>query len=417
MGEGGDAGGELLSKEVSESNEDDDQQQSSSSQSEDEQQQPNDPSDQTSRHLNDDKDLSQDDSLSNSSAQSQKHPVTDGPPSPSPSPPPAKTSKSTKRTKVDIKLETERTDKKHGDTVDTTPLDFSVKPVKVKREPSSHESVPLSLSLTNKSQEKESVTFPLDLSVKRPSQLVRMKHEFSSKMSRRSESPPAPRILSSPQHYVRGPSTSPLTSNCNGSDKLKREQISQHSSSSHSHSKSVVSSSSLGSSRSSSSSHGRQNPWQTQWINRSSEQTRDVFTCVWCKESFRSLQEMTVHMKESPRCGMAGMQQAAANAASVSAGLASSSPASSSSTTGAHAHVAASSAHTQSPLTSARNGSTSSNTERTSGSSSGKEPMSSAVLAKNNVNLPRKLVRGQDVWLGRGAEQTRQILKCKYLVL
>ncbi|XP_033180205.1 protein tiptop-like [Bombus impatiens] len=26
----------------------------------------------------------------------------------------------------------------------------------------------------------------------------------------------------------------------------------------------------------------------------------------------------------------------------------------------------------------------------------------------------RKLVRGQDVWLGKGAEQTRQILKCMW---
>ncbi|ODN02198.1 Protein tiptop [Orchesella cincta] len=30
------------------------------------------------------------------------------------------------------------------------------------------------------------------------------------------------------------------------------------------------------------------------------------------------------------------------------------------------------------------------------------------------VQLPRKLVRGQDVWLGKGAEQTRQILKCMW---
>lgn len=51
-----------------------------------------------------------------------------------------------------------------------------------------------------------------------------------------------------------------------------------------------------------------------------------------------------------------------------------------------------------------------------SGSHSGNNtssPSPSSFLA-NNVSLPRKLVRGQDVWLGRGAEQTRQILKCKY---
>lgn len=28
--------------------------------------------------------------------------------------------------------------------------------------------------------------------------------------------------------------------------------------------------------------------------------------------------------------------------------------------------------------------------------------------------MPRKLVRGQDVWLGKGQEQTRQILKCMW---
>jgi hypothetical protein len=40
-------------------------------------------------------------------------------------------------------------------------------------------------------------------------------------------------------------------------------------------------------------------------------------------------------------------------------------------------------------------------------------PSSSSAFLPDNVGLPRKLVRGQDVWLGRGAEQTRQILKCK----
>lgn len=30
------------------------------------------------------------------------------------------------------------------------------------------------------------------------------------------------------------------------------------------------------------------------------------------------------------------------------------------------------------------------------------------------IATPRKLVRGQDVWLGKGEEQTRQILKCMW---
>lgn len=52
------------------------------------------------------------------------------------------------------------------------------------------------------------------------------------------------------------------------------------------------------------------------------------------------------------------------------------------------------------------------NNPRSNSAASASSPSSSAFMP-NNVGLPRKLVRGQDVWLGRGAEQTRQILKCK----
>lgn len=38
----------------------------------------------------------------------------------------------------------------------------------------------------------------------------------------------------------------------------------------------------------------------------------------------------------------------------------------------------------------------------------------SCHIFTETVQLPRKLVRGQDVWLGKGAEQTRQILKCMW---
>ncbi|XP_077503190.1 protein tiptop-like isoform X2 [Amblyomma americanum] len=118
----------------------------------------------------------------------------------------------------------------------------------------------------------------------------------------------------------------------------------------------------------------RQNPWQSQWISRSGEQTKDVFTCVWCKESFQSLADMTLHMKQSPRCGMAGMHAAAPPPPSAAAG------------------------HTTPPppkLTAT-------------------PPGASGATTKDGVPLPRKLVRGQDVWLGKGAEQTRQILKCMW---
>lgn len=55
-----------------------------------------------------------------------------------------------------------------------------------------------------------------------------------------------------------------------------------------------------------------------------------------------------------------------------------------------------------------------SSNRNTSGNNTTSSSTSSPFISSNNVGLPRKLVRGQDVWLGRGAEQTRQILKCKY---
>ncbi|XP_076370536.1 protein tiptop-like isoform X2 [Tachypleus tridentatus] len=119
----------------------------------------------------------------------------------------------------------------------------------------------------------------------------------------------------------------------------------------------------------------RQNPWQNQWINKSGEQAKDVFTCVWCKESFKSLADMTIHMQQSPKCGMAGMQSSVSSSSTNTNVLSESSP----------------------------------SVSKCSTSNSG-----SNVLMKESVPLPRKLVRGQDVWLGKGAEQTRQILKCMW---
>lgn len=136
----------------------------------------------------------------------------------------------------------------------------------------------------------------------------------------------------------------------------------------------------------------RQNPWQSQWISRSGEQTKDVFTCVWCKEQFQSLEHMTIHMKNSPRCGMAGMH------ASTSSTPATASPAPSLPPAKTSQHSSASQAalsHSPHPPHST--------------ASAVPQP-----TTKDGVPLPRKLVRGQDVWLGKGAEQTRQILKCMW---
>lgn len=41
-------------------------------------------------------------------------------------------------------------------------------------------------------------------------------------------------------------------------------------------------------------------------------------------------------------------------------------------------------------------------------------PSSKSDSNQSKSSTPRKLVRGQDVWLGKGEEQTRQILKCMW---
>ena len=41
-------------------------------------------------------------------------------------------------------------------------------------------------------------------------------------------------------------------------------------------------------------------------------------------------------------------------------------------------------------------------------------PSTEHLSYDSSINLPRKLVRGQDVWIGKGKEQTKQILKCMW---
>ena len=162
----------------------------------------------------------------------------------------------------------------------------------------------------------------------------------------------------------------------------------------------------------SSSGQGRANPWQTQWMNRSSEQNRDVFTCVYCRMTFNSLDEMTQHMKVSPRCGMAGMQQANAVSAASSSTHSGGSNANTSSTTSSSTERSLASAlPTVTSQTAIK--SKMSSTSSASALSSSSSLMLGKEKDKSGNQVPRKLVRGQDVWLGRGAEQTRQILKCK----
>lgn len=128
----------------------------------------------------------------------------------------------------------------------------------------------------------------------------------------------------------------------------------------------------------------RHSAWQSHWLNKGADQTKDVLKCVWCKKSFNSLADLTVHMKEAKHCGV--NVPVPPGSAPLPPSL---QPPSSSPSTPSH------------------------NSSSSSGSS---KPSQSDLnmLIKENMPIPRKLVRGQDVWLGKGAEQTRQILKCMW---
>ncbi|XP_069697861.1 protein tiptop [Periplaneta americana] len=141
-------------------------------------------------------------------------------------------------------------------------------------------------------------------------------------------------------------------------------------------------------------SSGRHSAWQSHWLNKGADQAKDVLKCVWCKQSFPSLAAMTAHMKEAKHCGV---------------------------------NVPAAPIQPPPPPPPQQQPPTSTPSVSTNSSSSSSGPASAAMagnnkpttadlnlLIKETMPLPRKLVRGQDVWLGKGAEQTRQILKCMW---
>lgn len=130
---------------------------------------------------------------------------------------------------------------------------------------------------------------------------------------------------------------------------------------------------------------GRHSAWQSHWLNKGADQAKDVLKCVWCKQSFPSLAAMTTHMKEAKHCGV---NVPVPNIQPPPPPMPQPPPIPTSSI----------------PPSSLSNLS----------SSNKPSPADLNLLIKETMPLPRKLVRGQDVWLGKGAEQTRQILKCMW---
>ncbi|XP_021931255.1 protein tiptop isoform X1 [Zootermopsis nevadensis] len=135
---------------------------------------------------------------------------------------------------------------------------------------------------------------------------------------------------------------------------------------------------------------GRHSAWQSHWLNKGADQAKDVLKCVWCKQSFPSLAAMTAHMKEAKHCGV--------NVPAPSIQPPPPPPPQ-------HPPTSTASISTNSGGASIGPPTTTSNKPTTADLN---------LLIKETMPLPRKLVRGQDVWLGKGAEQTRQILKCMW---
>ena len=157
--------------------------------------------------------------------------------------------------------------------------------------------------------------------------------------------------------------------------------------------------------KSSPSSRSGPSPWAEQWLLKSSLEAAaaanrpshggpshggpssisDVFKCVFCKESYQSLEELTKHMKEAKHPTFPGAPPGMYPLISS---------------------IAPTSQQMTSPIRASP-----------SSSSTASSPMSSMSarardVLKDQVPMPRKLVRGQDVWIGRADEQTRDILKC-----
>ncbi|XP_074103217.1 zinc finger domain-containing protein tiptop isoform X1 [Cotesia typhae] len=144
----------------------------------------------------------------------------------------------------------------------------------------------------------------------------------------------------------------------------------------------------------------RHSAWQSHWLNKGADQAKDVLKCVWCKQSFPTLAAMTTHMKEAKHCGVnmpvpppSGLHSHASNLQSLPTSQ----------------HQQQQQQHQHQSLNSSGNSSNNSHT-----TPSKQSPSELNLLIKETMPLPRKLVRGQDVWLGKGAEQTRQILKCMW---
>ncbi|XP_023296214.2 protein teashirt [Lucilia cuprina] len=130
----------------------------------------------------------------------------------------------------------------------------------------------------------------------------------------------------------------------------------------------------------------RHNIWQSHWQNKGVASS--VFRCVWCKQSFATLEALTTHMKDSKHCGVNvppfGNLPTANERPAVQQNPAPAGP--------QHHRQQSNKSNNSGPSQAAKN--------------------AFQYRGDPPTPLPRKLVRGQNVWLGKGVEQAMQILKC-----
>ena len=138
----------------------------------------------------------------------------------------------------------------------------------------------------------------------------------------------------------------------------------------------------------------RHSAWQSQWINRGPQNAKDIFKCFTCSSSYPSMQDLSRHMAES---GHFAPSSASSTSSGVPQTMSSKSPPS----------RPASVSSTASSLNNDRAGQQQQQQHH-------HHPQKNRDLLKEQLPVPRKLVRGQDVWLGKGEEQTKHILKCMY---
>lgn len=129
----------------------------------------------------------------------------------------------------------------------------------------------------------------------------------------------------------------------------------------------------------------RHNIWQSHWQNKGVASS--VFRCVWCKQSFATLEALTTHMKDSKHCGVNVPPFGNLPTAN----------------------------ERPPPPTQPPPGSNHLRQPHNKGNNSGPSQAAKNAFQYRGdqpTPLPRKLVRGQNVWLGKGVEQAMQILKC-----